>query len=208
MPTANLTINISSKERTYFSLSRHACIWKSARLFCSRTPVQTKVRFLSSVSMCICICDTGGVTSSSLEVLAGLVFMTEEYMDLMVFKDGQPPKFYLTYVKDIQARVIDNAAAEFHCIWKEYSRLQGVKPKSIISDELSLKLSSLQIELENSDLFDDEARRKKIISCAVPAILLEKVGVESLVERLPIAYQRALFSSWVASQFVSFCAFS
>lgn len=153
------------------------------------------------------MCDTGGVTSSSLEVLAGLVFTTEEYMDLMVFKDGEPSTFYQTYVKEIQARVIDNAAAEFHCIWKEYSRLQGAKPKAIISDELSLKLSSLQIELENSDLFDDEVRRKKIISCAAPPILLEKVGVELLVKRLPMAYQRALFSSWVASQFVSFCAF-
>lgn len=165
--------------------------------------MQTKVGFISSVLTRICMCDIGGVTSSSLEVLAGLVFTTEEYMDSMVFKDGEPSKFYQTYVKEIQARVIDNAAAEFHCIWKEYARLQGVKPKAIISDELSLKLSSLQIELENSDLFDDEDRRKKIISCAVPAILLEKVGVELLVERLPIAYQRALFSSWVASQFVS-----
>lgn len=154
------------------------------------------------------MCDIGGVTSSSFEVLAGLVLTTEEYMDLMVFKNDQPSKFYQTYVKEIQARIIDNATAEFHCIWKEYARLQGVKSRAIISDELSVKLSSLQIELENSDLFDDEVRRKKIISCAVPAILLEKVGMEPLVERLPITYQRALFSSWVASQFVSFCALS
>jgi glutamate dehydrogenase len=125
-------------------------------------------------------------------------------MNLMAFKDGRPSEFYQTYVKEIQARITDNATAEFHCIWKEYARLQGAKPRSIISDELSLKLSSLQTELENSDLFADEVPKKKAISCAVPAILLEKVGLDVLVERLPIIYQRALFSSWIASQFVSF----
>ncbi|KAF8347207.1 NAD-specific glutamate dehydrogenase [Amanita rubescens] len=147
----------------------------------------------------------GGVTSSSLEVLAGLVLPTEDYMNLMVFKDGRPSEFYQTYVKEIQARITDNATAEFHCIWKEYARLQGAKPRSIISDELSLKLSSLQAELENSDLFADEVPKKKAISCAVPAVLLEKVGLDVLVERLPIIYQRALFSSWIASQFIYKC---
>lgn len=35
----------------------------------------------------------GGVTSSSLEVLAGLGLSDEEYIDLMIFKDGKPSTF-------------------------------------------------------------------------------------------------------------------
>ncbi|KAF8632070.1 hypothetical protein AX15_002068 [Amanita polypyramis BW_CC] len=145
----------------------------------------------------------GGVTSSSLEVLAGLALSTDEFIDLMVFKDGKPSEFYQNYVKDIQSIISNNATAEFNCIWKEHARLQGTKPRSIISDQLSLKLSNMQVELEKSDLFDNVARRKRVISNAVPKTLLETIGVEAIMERLPPEYQRVLFSSWVASQFVS-----
>ncbi|KAK2462486.1 hypothetical protein APHAL10511_005456 [Amanita phalloides] len=145
----------------------------------------------------------GGVTSSSLEVLAGLVLPTKEYMDLMAFKNGEPSNFYKKYVEEIQATIIDNATAEFNCIWREHARLQGAKSRSVISDELSLRLSSLQAELEGSDLFAyDVSRRQKVISHAVPRTLLEQIGVEAVLERLPIVYQQALFSSWVASQFI------
>ncbi|KAE9387089.1 NADH-dependent glutamate dehydrogenase [Gymnopus androsaceus JB14] len=86
----------------------------------------------------------GGVTSSSLEVLASLALSTEEYVDLMIFKDGKPSEFYQSYVKDIQAKITENAAAEFHCLWKEHTRLQGAKPRTTISDELSSTLNNLQ----------------------------------------------------------------
>ncbi|KAF8631018.1 hypothetical protein AX15_002629 [Amanita polypyramis BW_CC] len=144
----------------------------------------------------------GGVTSSSLEVLAGLALSTQEYVDLMVFKDGKPTEFYQSYVKNIQAIITENAAAEFHCIWKEHSRLQGSKPRTIISDDLSSKLGNLQAELENSDLFDDEPSRKGVMSRAIPKTLLDKIGLETVLERLPVSYQRALFSSYVASHFI------
>lgn len=35
----------------------------------------------------------GGVTSSSLEVLAGLGLSDAEYLDLMIFKNGKPSSF-------------------------------------------------------------------------------------------------------------------
>ncbi|KAL0960963.1 hypothetical protein HGRIS_005961 [Hohenbuehelia grisea] len=144
----------------------------------------------------------GGVTSSSLEVLAGLALATEEYMDLMIFKDGKPSEFYQSYVKDIQQKITENAAAEFSCIWREHARLQGTKPRTIISDELSSTLNNLQAELESSDLFDDLPSRKGVIRRAMPKTLVEKVGLEALMQRLPEPYQRALFSSWVASHFI------
>jgi len=144
----------------------------------------------------------GGVTSSSLEVLAGLALSTEEYVDLMIFKDGKPSTFYQSYVKDIQAKIQENAAAEFHCIWKEHARLQGTKTRTAISDELSLTLYNLQAELEGSDLYDDVPSRHGVMSRAIPKTLVDQVGLDTLLKRLPEAYQKALFSSWVASRFI------
>jgi glutamate dehydrogenase len=146
---------------------------------------------------------TGGVTSSSLEVLAGLALSTEEYMELMIFKDGKPSEFYQSYVRDIQAKITENAAYEFQCIWREHSRLQGTKARTIISDELSMSLNLMQAELEGSDLFDDLASRNGVLRRAIPKTLVDRVGLDTLCKRLPEQYQRALFSSWVSSRFVS-----
>ena len=121
----------------------------------------------------------------------------------MIFKDGNPSGFYQSYVKDIQAKITENAAQEFECIWKEYTRLQGSKPRTTISDELSSKLNELQAELEESDLFNDVPSRRGVMNKAIPKTLVEKIGLDVLLERLPEHYQRALFSSWVASHFVS-----
>ncbi|KAF7293987.1 NAD-specific glutamate dehydrogenase [Mycena kentingensis (nom. inval.)] len=144
----------------------------------------------------------GGVTSSSLEVLAGLALSTDEYVNLMIFKDGKPTPFYESYVKDVQAKITENAAAEFTCIWREHARLGGAKPRTVISDELSSTLNNLQAELESSDLFDDVPSREGVIRRAVPKTLVDKIGLETLLKRLPEPYQRALFSSWVASHFI------
>lgn len=146
---------------------------------------------------------SGGVTSSSLEVLAGLALATDEYIELMIFKDGKPSTFYQNYVKDIQAKVSENAAAEFQCLWREHTRCQGSKPRTVISDELSITLNNLQAELESSDLFDDEPSKKGVMKRAIPSTLVNQVGLDELLKRLPEPYQRALFSSWVASRFVS-----
>jgi glutamate dehydrogenase len=121
----------------------------------------------------------------------------------MIFKDNKPSDFYQSYVKDIQAKITENAAAEFICIWREHQRLQGSKPRTIISDELSSTLNNLQTELEGSDLFEDVPSREGVLRRAIPKTLVDKVGLPTLMQRLPEPYQRALFSSWVASHFVS-----
>ncbi|KAF6741457.1 NAD-specific glutamate dehydrogenase [Ephemerocybe angulata] len=143
----------------------------------------------------------GGVTSSSLEVLAGLALSTQEYIDLMTFKN-EPSAFYKSYVKDIQAKISENAMSEFSCLTKEHSRLGGSKPRTTISDELSTTLNNLQAELESSDLFDDLPSRRGVLGRAIPKTLVDKVGLDVLMQRLPDPYQRALFSSWVASHFI------
>lgn len=136
-------------------------------------------------------------------MLAGLGLANDEYLDLMVFKDGKPSDFYKSYVRDIQNKITENAAAEFQCIWREHQRIGGSKPRTLISDELSSTLNNLQAELEASDLFDDEPSKRGVMQRAIPKTLVDKVGLDALLKRLPDPYQRALFSSWVASHFVS-----
>ena len=110
-------------------------------------------------------------------------------------------------MKDIQGKIIENAANEFSCIWKEHARLRGTKPRTTISDELSQTLNNLQAELESSDLYNDVPSRNGVMRRAIPKTLIDLLGLETLLTRLPEAYQRALFSSWVASHFVSFIYF-
>ncbi|GJJ15432.1 hypothetical protein Clacol_009709 [Clathrus columnatus] len=144
----------------------------------------------------------GGVTCSSLDVLAGLSLDDKEFFELMTFPSGTPTEFYASYVKDIQAILAANASAEFSCIHKEHMRLRGAKPRTVISDELSVKITTLQDDLENSDLFGDISCRKSVLSRAIPPTLLKKIGLETIMKRLPEQYQRALFSSWVASHYI------
>ena len=83
----------------------------------------------------------------------------------------------------------------------------GTKTRTAISDDLSQTLNNLQAELESSDLYDDVPSRNGVMRRAIPKTLVDQVGLETLLQRLREAYQRALFSSWVASHFVSslFC---
>jgi glutamate dehydrogenase len=62
----------------------------------------------------------GGVTSSSLEVLAALSFDDEGFKTKMTAdEDGRFPEFYQEYVKEIIERVESNANNEFEFIWEE-----------------------------------------------------------------------------------------
>jgi NAD-specific glutamate dehydrogenase len=110
----------------------------------------------------------------------------------MTFPGQSPPAFYQSYVKDIQAKIRDNAALEFSCIWKEHARLGGAKPRALLSDELSTKINDLQTELESSDLFEDLPTRRAVLSHAIPQvrtyflspfILGSNVGVADLATR-------------------------
>jgi len=193
---SNVAALVDSEGKPHFSYvveGANLFLTQQARLYLEQRKV---VLFKDSSA------NKGGVTSSSLEVLAGLALSTDEYVELMIFKDGKPSEFYKSYVKDIQQKISENAAAEFQCLWREHTRCQGSKARTVISDELSQTLNNLQAELENSDLFDDAPSRKGVMKRAIPKTLVEKVGLDELLKRLPEPYQRALFSSWVASHFI------
>lgn len=144
----------------------------------------------------------GGVTSSSLEVLASLSFDDADFLKHMCHdpKTGQAPAFYKKYVEEVQAKIQDNARLEFEAIWREHEQT-GIA-RSILSDKLSWAITDLDEELQKSDLWVNETIRYAVLRDALPNLLLEQIGLETIVKRVPDNYLRAIFGSYLASRFV------
>lgn len=125
----------------------------------------------------------GGVTSSSLEVLASLSFDDKGFEENMcVGQDGQPPEFYKAYVKEVQAKIQENARLEFEAIWREHEETKI--PRSTLSDTLSIAITKLDEELQKSDLWKDEKLRRSVLEDALPKLLLEKIGLDLIIQRV------------------------
>lgn len=141
------------------------------------------------------------VTSSSLEVLSGLTLDDEEFIDLMTTSDEEGVSdFYADYVREIQRIICQNATAEFNCLWKA-SQETG-KPRAALTDEVGRTLVKLQDELENSDLYENDIARNTVLSRAIPKPLLDRLGLETILQRLPESYSRSLFASWIAAHYL------
>jgi glutamate dehydrogenase len=125
----------------------------------------------------------GGVTSSSLEVLASLSFNDSEFVENMCIReDGTVPDFYQAYVKEVQEVIKQNAALEFEAIWREHEQT-GVL-RSVLSDRLSIAITKLDEELQQTELWDNVALRRSVLSDALPRLLLGKIGLETILERV------------------------
>jgi glutamate dehydrogenase len=144
----------------------------------------------------------GGVTSSSLEVLASLSFDDAGFVENMCVdaKTGEAPQFYKDYVRQVQEKICDNARLEFEAIWREHEKT-GV-PRSVLSDKLSVAITELDEKLQKSDLWTNEKIRYGILRDALPKLLLDKIGLPTIVQRVPENYLRSIFGSYLASRFV------
>ena len=129
----------------------------------------------------------GGVTSSSLEVLASLSFDDKGFVENMCIReDGSAPPFYDAYVKEVQATIKRNAALEFEAIWREHQQT-GI-PRSTLSDTLSIAITKLDEELQNTDLWRNMELRRYVLEDALPKLLLEKIGLDTIIERVSHIY--------------------
>jgi len=142
----------------------------------------------------------GGVTSSSLEVLAALAFTDDEFSEHMQVKDDVAPAFYEQYVSNVHAIIESHARSEFECLWKEH-KATGT-PLSILSDHVSEKINRLNEEIFHSDLWANQSLRERIIASAMPPALLEKLGAETIFSRVPDSYLKAIFAAHLAANFV------
>ncbi|EGC37734.1 NAD+ dependent glutamate dehydrogenase [Dictyostelium purpureum] len=142
----------------------------------------------------------GGVTSSSLEVLAALALSDEEFDQHMCVKDNVVPEFYEAYIKDVHYAIENNARLEFECIWAEHEISKT--SRCILTDLISNKINSLNDSIQTSPLWDNIELRRKIVSAACPKVLLNLLGVDKIMERVPVPYVKAIFGAYLASRFV------
>ncbi|KAI0345628.1 NAD(P)-binding protein [Trametopsis cervina] len=92
---SNVTALVDSEGKSHFKYiveSANLFFTQQARLYLEKRKL---VLFKDSSAK------KGGVTSLPLEVLAGLALSTDEYLNLMIFKDGKPSEFYQSYMRDI-----------------------------------------------------------------------------------------------------------
>jgi glutamate dehydrogenase len=128
----------------------------------------------------------GGVTSSSLEVLASLAFDDEGFVaNMCVGSDGCVPDFYKSYVTEVQEVIKRNARLEFEAIWREHEAT-GI-PRSTLSDSLSMAITELDEELQRSELWHNEGLRRLVLNDALPKLLLQKIGLDLIIERVSVA---------------------
>ena len=141
----------------------------------------------------------GGVTSSSLEVLASLSLDDREFVENMcVGADGKVPDFYRAYVKEVQEVIKRNAELEFEAIWREHDETDVLR--SVLSDRLSVAITKLDEELQNTQLWDNATLRKSILADALPKLLLDKVGLDTILKRVRFFFFFfffLLFPAWI-----------
>ncbi|KAK6464753.1 NAD-specific glutamate dehydrogenase [Scheffersomyces coipomensis] len=146
----------------------------------------------------------GGVTSSSLEVLAALAFDDHGFLANMCVDSTthEKPKFYQDYVKEVQRVVVANAEDEFEALWKLHEETGTSFTE--LSDNLSVSINRLGDELANSkELWNDDIDfRNAVLLDSLPPLLLSVIGIDSVLTRVPEAYLRALFATHLASRFV------
>ena len=142
----------------------------------------------------------GGVTSSSLEVLASLALTDDEYERLMCVRDGVIPPFRRKYVEQILEIVRANARLEFDIIWKENAAKKI--PRSVLSDLISEKINAIKDSVSRTELVKDRALFKKMTACCIPRALVEEIGLPRLMKRVPGPYLKAVFASQLASRYV------
>lgn len=142
----------------------------------------------------------GGVTSSSLEVLASLALKDDEYDASMRVVETRVPRFRQTYVSETIANIRRNARAEFELLWREFSKTGA--PLSRLSDDLSERINRIADAIRTSSLVEDPAILSQVLNSYAPESLIDLVGLPSLTERLPAPYRSAVVAAKIATDFV------
>ena len=174
--------------------------WKGANLFITQE-ARLKLEEKGVVLFKDSSTNKGGVISSSLEVLAGLALSDEEYEPLMtVPPGGTAPRSAAVYIEEVIDAIRRKADQEFGLLWRAHSASGA--PLSELSEAVSRRINEITVSIERSTLFDNDAVRRNALRMHVPPVLVEQVGLEALMERLPESYQRAILARTIASSFV------
>jgi glutamate dehydrogenase len=145
----------------------------------------------------------GGVTSSSLEVLASLSMLPEDHDRLLTAASDSAdlPDFYMKYVESIIIQIEKNCCCEFKVIWDACQSNKGEPMHKIdASKKLSAEINSLQ-DVIAADVLEDELLRE-VLKHALPDLIVKHNGLDTLMKRLPEAYIKATCANYLASKYV------
>ncbi len=142
----------------------------------------------------------GGVTSSSLEVFAALALSDDEFEAHMRVKDGKDPEFRKSYVDEVIKTIKYNARTEFEFLWSENEQ-KGI-PFTHLTNMVSRKINDMTDAIFNSDLLANTKLKEKVVKEYMPKPLLDLVGIENILKRVPENYLNAIVSTKLATSFV------
>lgn len=161
---------------------------------------------------CILIKDAtankGGVTSSSLEVLASLALNDHDFVTKFIGEEiHKDPTWrsplYKAYVKEVQKKITLNAEKEFTQLWK-LNQATGT-PISELSNILSQTINKLNDDLVDSHelWFNDlNLRDYLLLDKIIPKLLIDVAGRDKILKNIPVSYSKVLLSSYLSSTFV------
>lgn len=157
---------------------------------------------------CILIKDAsankGGVTSSSMEVLASLALNDEDFFNLFIgHNKHEKTALYKDYVVEVQKRIHDNAAHEFDQLWQ--LRKSTGTPISELSNILSQTINKVNDDLIHSaELWENDLKLRNylLLNKIIPKLLIDVAGPKGVLENIPVTYLKALLSSYLSSSFV------
>ncbi len=113
---------------------------------------------------------------------------------------GEVPEFRKKYIGDIIQIIKDNAILEFKALWTEHKKTS--ESLSTLSDKLSNKINVISSQLESSELFENMELRRTVLQSYMPPSLVAEIGMDKLMERIPLNYQKAIFCKQIARMFV------
>jgi len=115
--------------------------------------------------------------------------------------DGSVPQFYQDYVNVVQETIEESARLEFEVIMRE-KQLHQDKHLCTISDEVSNKINKMNDMMQASPLLDNPEFVKTLLAKTTPTVLQDHLGIDTIYERVPAAYVKAMCSCYFASRYV------
>lgn len=178
-------------------------IVEGANLFISQ-PAKLELERHGAVLVKDASANKGGVTSSSMEVLAALSLNDDDFVNKFVSTDNKTnTELYKSYVKEIQEKVQFNARQEFKQLW-QLNKTTGL-PMSHLSNVISETINKLNDDLIESDELwsnDLKLRNYLLLNKIIPKLLTNVAGPEQILKNIPDSYLKALLSSYLSSHFV------
>jgi glutamate dehydrogenase len=142
----------------------------------------------------------GGVTSSSFEVFVSLALSEREHEEHMAVRSGKVSDFRRRYIDEILRIIRENARHEFDLLWREHEK-KGI-PFTQLTNLVSSKINTITDAVRGSELPRVPSIREKVITAYTPKPLLELVGLETILERVPQNYLEAVVATKIATDFV------